>query len=591
MKEILHEDLVVVRSVCNIFCLRLNMPIIERYSAIKNGGIVFTGNTLGLSKAANAASPGVLGSIGAFISLDTSLQVSTFPAGTTLDYTKNGSAAVLNLPAGSTVLYAELVWGGLFRSSANDISALLDNPVEFITPSGSNSIAPDVSTKQNFNITEEGVTLGFYVRTANVTTLVKNAMNGTYSTGKVPALIEAIDARTSETNHAGWTLAVVYENASLPLRDLTVWSGGVVVSPSVGSTDITLTDFITPDSLPVTGKLFVSAQEGDAVLENDRLLFGQDTASLTPLSGPNNPVDNFFASQINDENGALDTSGTFGTRNANAAAGTNTSGCRQGWDITAVDVSSRLSAGQTAAAVRFETDGDLYVPNCLALQIDSKGASLQVKKSVDKTYAEVGEEIGYTLDIANTGSIEAETVVVGDLLPNDATLVPGSIKIDGTTYAGSLPVTFGPLAAGASAKVEFSVRVDAIPAQNPIFNVAQVVYTFSPFPGNTVTGVSNSNYAVCYIIHVEILPVKNVDKGVAASGEELLYTTVIANKGTLPVTNVYFTDSIPAGTTFVPGSVLVDGVAIPAGNPELGFPLPNLLPGQSTTVAFRVIVN
>ena len=567
------------------------MPIIERYSAIKNGGIVFTGNTLGLSKAANVASPGVLGSIGAFISLDTSLQVSTFPAGTTLDYTKNGSAAVLNLPAGSTVLYAELVWGGLFRSSANNISALLDNPVEFITPSGSNSIAPDVSTKQNFNITEEGVTLGFYVRTANVTTLVKNAMNGTYSTGKVPALIEAIDARTSETNHAGWTLAVVYENASLPLRDLTVWSGGVVVSPSVGSTDITLTDFITPDSLPVTGKLFVSAQEGDAVLENDRLLFGQDTAALTPLSGPNNPVDNFFASQINDENGALDTSGTFGTRNANAAAGTNTSGCRQGWDITAVDVSSRLSAGQTAAAVRFETDGDLYVPNCLALQIDSKGASLQVKKSVDKTYAEVGEEIGYTLDIANTGSIEAETVVVGDLLPNDATLVPGSIKIDGTTYAGSLPVTFGPLAAGASAKVEFSVRVDAIPAQNPIFNVAQVVYTFSPFPGNTVTGVSNSNYAVCYIIHVEILPVKNVDKGVAASGEELLYTTVIANKGTLPVTNVYFTDSIPAGTTFVPGSVLVDGVAIPAGNPELGFPLPNLLPGQSTTVAFRVIVN
>ena len=567
------------------------MPIIERYSAIKNGGIVFTGNTLGLSKATNAASPGVLGSIGAFISLDTSLQVSTFPAGTTLDYTKNGSAAVLNLPAGSTVLYAELVWGGLFRSSANNISALLDNPVEFITPSGSNSIAPDVSTKQNFNITEEGLTLGFYVRTANVTTLVKNAMNGTYSTGKVPALIEAIDARTSETNHAGWTLAVVYENASLPLRDLTVWSGGVVVSPSVGSTDITLTDFITPDALPVTGKLFVSAQEGDAVLENDRLLFGQDTASLTPLSGPNNPVDNFFASQINDENGALDTSGTFGTRNANAAAGTNTSGCRQGWDITAVDVSSRLSAGQTAAAVRFETDGDLYVPNCLALQIDSKGASLQVKKSVDKTYAEVGEEIGYTLDIANTGSIEAETVVVGDLLPNDATLVPGSIKIDGTTYAGSLPVTFGPLAAGASAKVEFSVRVDAIPAQNPIFNVAQVVYTFSPFPGNTVTGVSNSNYAVCYIIHVEILPVKNVDKGVAASGEELLYTTVIANKGTLPVTNVYFTDSIPAGTTFVPGSVLVDGVAIPAGNPELGFPLPNLLPGQSTTVAFRVIVN
>lgn len=93
---------------------------------------------------------------------------------------------------------------------------------------------------------------------------------------------------------------------------------------------ITLTDFITPDLLPITGRLFVSAQEGDAVLEGDRMLFGRDAASLAPISGPNNPEDNFFASQINDQNGVLDTSGTFGTRNANAAAGTNTSGLPTG---------------------------------------------------------------------------------------------------------------------------------------------------------------------------------------------------------------------------------------------------------------------
>lgn len=215
-----------------------------------------------------------------------------------------------------------------------------------------------------------------------------------------------------ETNHAGWTLAIVYENASLPLCDLTLWGGGTVVSPSSGSTDVTLTDFITPDALPIAGKLFISAQEGDAVLTGDRMLFGPDSASLTPVSGPNNPVGNFFASQINDSNGVLDTSGTFGTRNANAAAGTNSTACRQGWDITAVDVSSLLSAGMTTAAIRFTTDGDLYVANALALQIDSKGAQLIVQKSVDKTVAEVGEAIGYTLQITNTGSIRAETVTV-----------------------------------------------------------------------------------------------------------------------------------------------------------------------------------
>lgn len=48
---------------------------------MKKGGIVFTGNTLGLSKASNQNAPGTLGSIGAFTSLNTALQVGTFPAG------------------------------------------------------------------------------------------------------------------------------------------------------------------------------------------------------------------------------------------------------------------------------------------------------------------------------------------------------------------------------------------------------------------------------------------------------------------------------------------------------------------------------
>ncbi|MDE7108315.1 MAG: hypothetical protein K2O39_08325, partial [Clostridiales bacterium] len=86
------------------------MPFVQRYSDVKKGGVVFTGNTLGLSKAPNQNAPGTTGSIGAFTSLNTALQVFFFDSGTTVFYTQNGSRAVLNLPAGSTVLYAELVW-------------------------------------------------------------------------------------------------------------------------------------------------------------------------------------------------------------------------------------------------------------------------------------------------------------------------------------------------------------------------------------------------------------------------------------------------------------------------------------------------
>lgn len=566
------------------------MPFIQRYSDVKKGGIVFTGNTLGLSKAPNQNAPGTEGSIGAFTSLN-NVRVGAFPSGTTLSYLQNGSRATLNLPAGSDVLYAELVWGGLFRSSANNISALTNNSVIFTTPLGAFTVAPDPATAQDFNIPADNITVGFYVRTADVTDLVKSAGSATYSLEAVPALIEALDNRTADTNHAGWTLAVAYENPAMPLRNLTIWSGGTVVSPNTGSTTITVSNFLTPDALPITGKIFVSSQEGDAVLTGDQMLFGQSIPTLELLSGPNNPQNNFFASQINNENGTLDTTGTFGTRNANAAAGTNTSACRQGWDITAVDVSDKLAANQNSAVIRFTSEGDLYVPNALALQIDSKGANLAVTKSADKTFADVGEQITYTLAIKNTGAVNASNTTLTDMLPPETTLVADSVTVDGVPYAGALPVVIATIAPEQTVTVTFKVTVNSLPAVNPVFNIARADYEFFPFAGYPATSFSNSNPVAVYIIVRQMSNVKSVDKAFAVKGDVLTYTSVITNTGSIPVTDVIFKDEIPAGTTFVNGSVTVNGVSFPAYDPQTGFFAANLTPQASVTVTFKVQVN
>lgn len=92
------------------------MPFIQRYSDVKKGGIVFTGNTLGLSKASNQNAPGTEGSIGAFTSLNPALQVSSFPAGTTFTagsvkidgvaqpaYNPQTGFDLLDLPVGDSV--------------------------------------------------------------------------------------------------------------------------------------------------------------------------------------------------------------------------------------------------------------------------------------------------------------------------------------------------------------------------------------------------------------------------------------------------------------------------------------------------------
>lgn len=440
------------------------MAFIKRFSDIKKGNIVFTGNTLGLSKLSNANKAGIQGSIGAFTTLDTTQRVNDFPFGTTLDYTKNSSSAQINIPAGSTILYAELVWGGLFKSTDNDISNMIDDSINFTTPQGSFSISPSPVTAQTFNIFVTNITLGFYTRSANVTNLVQNAGSGTYSVGSVPSLIEPIDSRTSDTNHAGWTLAVVYANDSLPFRSLNLWAGGEVVSPTTGVTTISLSGFKTPDEASPNGKLIVSAQEGDAVISGDQMLFGEDGLFFTNLLGANNPLNNFFCSQINDEIGNLDTSGTFGTRNANPISGTNTSACRQGYDITTINLNGKLNPMQSTAFIRFTSNGDLYVPNCLAIVIDN-GANpdLKIEKNVDKSVAVKNDILTYTVTIKNTGSLPLTNTEFKDNIPIETTFVNGSVFLNGINQPTFNPIngfTIGDLAPNDELVITFKVQVN-----------------------------------------------------------------------------------------------------------------------------------
>ena len=122
-----------------------------RFSTTAAGKIVSTGNTLGLGKALNENGPGTKDSIGTFLALGNSVDDTPFnplnpwPAGTTFDWTKNGSTAVLALPSEGTVLYAELVWGGSDKYS-EDVTALLSTPVTLAAGGATLSVSPDPAT-------------------------------------------------------------------------------------------------------------------------------------------------------------------------------------------------------------------------------------------------------------------------------------------------------------------------------------------------------------------------------------------------------------------------------------------------------------
>lgn len=66
---------------------------------------------------------------------------------------------------------------------------------------------------------------------------------------------------------------------------------------------------------------------------------------------------------------------------------------------------------------------------------------------------------------------------------------------------------------------------------------------------------------------------------------------VVTNSGIDPVNNIVLTDPIDPATTFVTGSVLVNGTPRASANPALGIALGTLAPGESIAVSYAVRVN
>jgi uncharacterized repeat protein (TIGR01451 family) len=606
-----------------VLCLALSLCMqsayavyINRFTTTTNGAITFTGNTLGLDGGNIVGDPGIQGSIGAFTTTDTTLKYLNFPNGTTNDWTLNGSSAVLNIPAGSTILYAELIWGGSYSYGGTSVANNLNTPVTFVTPLGTYSVSPAASTAQTAGTPNlagncpPGAPPAYcrYVRSANVTGFVQIGLGGSYSVRGVPATANT----ESNNNTAGWTLAVVYSNPALPPRNMTIFVGAELG----GAPATSVSGFCTNLSGVVKGRLAVSSFEGDPQIPNDQMMFGPTTANMIALSGPNNSVTNFFNSQINGDSGSLVTTGTFGSRNHIPTAGTTVNnsgsiaGSRQGYSVTNVDISPALLNGQTSAVAQGTTTQDQYTINGLGIQIDVGAPKFpQAVKSSNRTVTYVGDTVTYSIILDNTvGTANATNVTFFDTPPPGMSFIPGTTTVNGVLQAGANPVTgfsVGTINTGASATVTFQVRVDAIPAEPaPAQFVNRARWTFdfvscagfSPEAGFVETNPNT-------ITAARIKPVKSVSPtGAVGVGQQLTYTIAMPNSGLAASSGTTLTDLIPAGTSYVPGSTTLNGVAVPDVAGVMPFVsgaqvnAPTKAAGvigasESAVVTFRVTVN
>lgn len=461
-----------------------------RFSTTAPGSITAIGNTLGLSKEMAANGPGTRDSIGTFVTLqdlvDTTPVHDTNPwfVGTTHDWHQNSSAAHLELRGGTEVqpvevLYAELLWGGSYRYGTEDVTASLDGPVTLRVGNNSLSVSPDAATAlTTAEVANTGFLVNYYLRSAEVTDFVRAHRGALYEVHGVPA---TQDDAINSLNAAGWTLVVVTRDDAQPLRNLTVFVGGAFVDEDTQQ-DYAVSGFCAPPSGEIHGRVALSAIEGDANLTGDQLLIAPAVdGAFVPLDGPNNPVTNFFCGQLNDADGLLDDTGTFGDRNHDPVLGTNLSGGRQGWDVTAVELSSaesQLFPDQRAAVLRTITTGDSFVPTLAAFQIDVNAPNLTTSTLVPSAAAvELDDVFAVTSTAHNSGAADATNVRFQLNLPPGLALV--GVTSDGTNGdvsgqpvdAADLAagIAEGTLATGATRTVVVQLRVSGAPTGGSFF--------------------------------------------------------------------------------------------------------------------------
>ncbi len=232
---------------------------------------------------------------------------------------------------------------------------------------------------------------------------------------------------------------------------------------------------------------------------------------------------------------------------------------------------------------------------------------LEITKSASDTTPSLGDEVTFTITVrhAEESRATAYDVVVTDTLPQGLSYVSGSANGPVTVVSsdashpqfslGSITIAEG------SKQFTFRARVanDATVGQ-PLTNTARAGYSSMPgdadgerdFSTNSAEATVTPDAASFVDATKGVSLVSDSDSsGNITPGDTLEYTVAITNNGPA-VTNARFTDSVPAHTSYVPGTLnSTKGTADDSAAPDLVVDIGDLAEGESVTVTFRVTID
>jgi uncharacterized repeat protein (TIGR01451 family) len=251
--------------------------------------------------------------------------------------------------------------------------------------------------------------------------------------------------------------------------------------------------------------------------------------------------------------------------------------------VLEVDPGRIADVTNTATASTTASDPDASNDTDSATTTVNTSANLSLVKSDSPDPVQVGQNLTYTLDVANAGPSDARNVTVTDTLPAGVTYV-SSTPTQGTCSEASLIVTctLGTVAAGASPTITIVVSPSVA---GGLSNTATVSSTTSDPDVNNDTDTEDTTVSAVQA-SADLSITKSDDVDPVDAGADLTYTLTVSNAGPNDGTNTVVTDMVPAGTSFVSA----DAGGIESGG-MVTWNLGDVASGGSTTVHLVVHVD
>ena len=334
--------------------------------------------------------------------------------------TRNSSSADLILPSGvNTIKFARLYWGGRVLSSDFDIHLAANQSIKIRKGSAS---AYQQQAATRFDKTLRNDTLSgefyFYQAYTDITTLVKQQGAGTYT---VADAVLSKGTGGDYGNYGGWSIVVVYENPLLSFSSIRLYDGFQQIYTGGGTTttDIELTGLNVPSTplLATDAQMGIITWEGDARYNGDLLKLNNQL-----VSNALNPADNIM-------------NGTITRNGVHVSSKTPDFTDQMGIDIDVFNVGTGygILPNASAGTLQFGTNQDQFFSGVVSFVIKMKDPAIHITKTVSEAggnkIAETGEVLTYTFKGSNTGSGNANELVLTDTLPANISFLPNSLKV------------------------------------------------------------------------------------------------------------------------------------------------------------------